>query len=195
MAWLALPAVVGWTNGIWAQPVELAFMARATLAATGTWAFLVVRQVDADGFRAGCDRQCVTEGLRQFGLFALAGIPLGLGLGFIGWNPHWPGLPEALLAALFTLIFIALPEELLFRGLLQNLAQSRLGSYGAQAVASVLFGLSHIVHEPFPNWDYVLLASIAGWFYGNAWRQTGSVMAAAVTHTLVDWTWGLFWHV
>ena len=29
-------------------------------------------------------------------------------------------------------------------------------------VASLIFGLSHIFHAPYPNWKYVLLATIAG---------------------------------
>ena len=37
----------------------------------------------------------------------------------------------------------------------------------------------------------MLLASLAGIAYGWTWRTTGKVSAAAVTHTLVDWLWGI----
>ena len=58
-------------------------------------------------------------------------------------------------------------------------------------VASIIFGLSHIDHGVFPNWRYVLLATVAGIFYGLAWRRTKSMFPAAVVHTLVDTTWHL----
>lgn len=59
----------------------------------------------------------------------------------------------------------ATPEEFLFRGLLQNLLSRMLTSdaYG-WICASVLFGFSHITNYHFPNWRYVLLASIAALF-------------------------------
>ena len=59
----------------------------------------------------------------------------------------------------------------------------------AQAIASVLFGLSHIQHAPFPNWRYVAMATVAGWFYGWAYRKHRSLMASAGTHALVDTLW------
>ncbi len=53
-----------------------------------------------------------------------------------------------------------------------------------------LFGFSHITNMGFPNWRYVILASIAGLFYGWTWRKTGSIFASAIVHALVD----LLWH-
>jgi membrane protease YdiL (CAAX protease family) len=41
----------------------------------------------------------------------------------------------------------------------------------------------------FPNWRYVVLASIAGFFYGWTWRKTGSIFASALLHAAVDITW------
>ena len=58
---------------------------------------------------------------------------------------------------------------------------------------AVLFGLSHFnkraVHF---NWRYVLLAAIAGIFYGRAWRDRRRVGASALTHATVDTVWGLW---
>jgi uncharacterized protein len=39
------------------------------------------------------------------------------------------------------------------------------------------------------NWRYVLLATIAGIFYGRAWRERRRIAASAITHTWVDWLW------
>jgi membrane protease YdiL (CAAX protease family) len=56
-------------------------------------------------------------------------------------------------------------------------------------VASIIFGFSHILHAPFPNWRYVFLATIAGLFYGRAWMKTNSIFPGTIVHALVDTTW------
>jgi hypothetical protein len=57
----------------------------------------------------------------------------------------------------------------------------------------VLFGLSHFnKRTAFFNWRYVLLAAIAGIFYGRAWGRDRSVGASAVAHSTVDAVWSLF---
>ena len=125
--------------------------------------------------------------------FALLALPAGLALRFIAWNPRWRGWPQLGLDFLQIFLFIALLEELFFRGFLQTLLAKTLRSeYGAQALVACLFGLFHILHAPFPNWRYVALATVAGWFYGSAFRQGGGVMAAALTHAAVDTVWRTF---
>jgi hypothetical protein len=37
----------------------------------------------------------------------------------------------------------------------------------------------------------VLLAGLAGIFYGRAWRQHRRIAASATTHTIVDTVWSL----
>jgi hypothetical protein len=129
----------------------------------------------------------------NFVWFALLALPAGLALRFIAWNPRWRGWPQLGLDYLQIFLFIALLEELFFRGFLQTLLAKTLRSeYGAQALVACLFGLFHILHAPFPNWRYVALATVAGWFYGSAFRQGGGVMAAALTHAAVDTVWRTF---
>jgi uncharacterized protein len=53
----------------------------------------------------------------------------------------------------------------------------------------VLFGFFHILHRPFPNWRYVALATVAGWFYGSAFRKGGNLMASSLMHAAVDTVW------
>ena len=75
---------------------------------------------------------------------------------------------------------------------MQNLLERRLGRLPALAVTAVLFGLSHFNKRAAHfNWRYVLLAALAGVFYGRAWRQERRVAAAALTHTLADTIWSL----
>jgi membrane protease YdiL (CAAX protease family) len=99
------------------------------------------------------------------------------------------------LTALGILFFTAWPEELLFRGLLQNmLSRASNSDLAGWWTASILFGFSHITNLGFPNWRYVLLASIAGFFYGWTWRKTGSIFASTLVHAAVDITWHFLFH-
>ncbi|MGD8699963.1 MAG: type II CAAX endopeptidase family protein [Gemmatimonadales bacterium] len=124
---------------------------------------------------------------------AVVVIPLGLAIGFIryGWQDLQP-LAWALIA--FNIYFVvAIPEEFLFRGLLQNLFEKRWrggsGRVGSLIVASLIFGAAHVNNPPFPNFRYVALATLAGLAYGWVWMWTRKVTASAVTHAAVDWIW------
>ena len=91
---------------------------------------------------------------------------------------------------------VAIPEEMLFRGILQNLLVRTIqkgppGLYGL-LIASVVFGASHLHHAPVPNWRYAILATLAGIFYGNVYRTRQRLCASALTHALVDTIWH-FW--
>ncbi len=89
------------------------------------------------------------------------------------------------------LVFIAVPEELLFRGLIQNVLDQWWGKrWPSLAVAAVVFGAAHLDNGGFPNVRYALLATIAGVFYGRAFRQTGRIAPAALVHTGVAFLWG-----
>jgi len=125
-------------------------------------------------------------------LFTVIAIPLGEAIGFIHWEPSLERLRSVPLMAVGILVFTAWPEEFLFRGLLQNLlARTFRNQWAGLAVAAVIFGFSHILHAPYPNWKYVILATIAGIFYGLAWMKTGSLVPGAIVHGCVD----VLWHV
>ena len=92
--------------------------------------------------------------------------------------------------------FTALPEELLFRGIIQNQIGARVrNEWLALALASVIFGLSHLnnstLNYPTPNWMYALMATLAGLAYGYTWRRTGKITASAVVHASVNFVWGV----
>ena len=190
LLWLMLSVLFGWIAGIWNVPVNLDFMARLFLIGVGAWSFLIWRKVEGSGYEFHLSPAIARDVPVYFAGYAVLALPLGFALGFIAWNPKWHGAPAFLSDYLTIFLFIALAEELFFRGLLQNLLEASLHSrYGAQALAAVIFGLSHIRHAPFPNWRYVLLASVAGWFYGSAYRNHRSLMASAAVHALVDTLW------
>jgi hypothetical protein len=155
--------------------------------------FLFVRQFDGIGYNIVWGRDAMLSALLHFALLALIVIPLGTALHFIRFDPaqaHWKSLPgDAILIFLLT----AWPEELLFRGLLQNsLSRTFANETAGWLAASVVFGLAHITNNGvFPNWRYALLATIAGIFYGRTWRKTNSIFTSAIVHALVDTIWHL----
>ncbi len=172
------------------MPVNLDFMARLLLVAVGAWSFLLWRGLESSGYEFSFSPAVIWDAAVHFTQFAGIAIPLGFAMRFIGWNPRWRGLWAFSFDLATIFVFIAVSEELYFRGILQNLLEKTWHSrLGAQAAASVLFGLSHIRHAPFPNWRYVVLASVAGWFYGSAYRRHRSLMASATMHALVDTLW------
>jgi uncharacterized protein len=193
LVWLMLPVLTGQIAGIWTKPVNLDFMTRAFLVGVGSWGFLIWRGIENSGYEFRFSWTLARDGAVNFVWFAVLAIPLGFAMHFIGWNPHWRGIQPFLFDYITIFLFIAILEELFFRGLIQNLLEGSLGSrYGAQGITSVLFGLSHILHAPFPNWRYVALATLAGWFYGSAYRRHRSLMASASTHAIVDTLWRTF---
>lgn len=137
-------------------------------------------------------------GLRELMFLTPPILILGLALGFI--HPHrsllagnLAGVGWAALRWIGIFFFTAVPEELFFRAWVQNLLERRLGRRAALGIASVVFGLSHFnKRSAHFNWRYVLLATIAGIFYGRAWREQRRVPASTITHTCVDWIWSLW---
>jgi len=118
-------------------------------------------------------------------------IVVGIAIGFIPM-PHLPTAPAGRMAAAVGIVFVgtALPEEVLFRSLIQNLLMLRFGSgWRTLVVASVIFGLAHLDNGPdVPNWRYAIEATIAGVAYGGVFQRAGSVTSSAMLHIMVDWT-------
>jgi uncharacterized protein len=191
LAALGLAVDLRWFEPAWA-PGYTAF-GKMILLDAGIFGFLVVRHLDGAGFDLRLRLPDLGIGLREFCLYAPIALPLGLGLGFLHAHARWPGPPRALGAFVFTFLFIAIPEELFFRGWVQNLLERRIGRTGALALTSILFGLAHWNKRTAGfNWRYVLLAALAGFFYGRAWRAQRRVAASSLTHATVDTLWSLW---
>jgi membrane protease YdiL (CAAX protease family) len=89
----------------------------------------------------------------------------------------------------------ALPEEILFRALIQNVILQRLGPTNlALLLAAVIFGCAHLNNGPgpLPNWRYAILATIAGFAYGKVFQKSSSVFSSAILHTLINTSKHLF---
>lgn len=151
--------------------------------------FVSIRRLEGVGYSLAIRRNDLKEAFWNLLMFACIGIPLGRGTGFIAPAHAVGSLLEWAVQFLGIFLAIAVPEELLFRGLMQNLLRKLVPSTYALLVASVIFGLSHLNNGPAPDWRYVVLASIAGFFYGRAYQRSGSLMAAALVHAGVDTIW------
>ena len=191
LAVLGLAVDLRWFEPAW--PPHLAVFNKMLLLDAGIYGFLAVRGLQGVGFDLRLGLSDVRIGGREFAIYAPIAIALGLWLGFLHFHAYIPAVSHVVLAWVFTFFFIAVPEELFFRGWMQNLLERRLGRNGALLTTAVLFGLSHFnkraVHF---NWRYVLLAALAGVFYGRAWRQERRVGASAITHASVDTLWSLW---
>ena len=213
---LAVPIPTGWLQGIWIWPQDLYVFRPIFCVLVGGYAFMVLRNLEGVGFRLVWRRRDVSEALLNLLAYTVLAIPIGIMLNFI--HPH-SAVPlthgplfqvawlESIVVALgpvpnFLFLFIgiyltvAIPEEFLFRGILQNLLVRTIrkgprGLYGL-LTASVLFGAAHLHHAPVPNWRYAILATLAGVFYGNVYRTRQRLCASALTHALVDTIWH-FW--
>jgi len=189
---LWLPLDFRWMRDVWGWPSHSLAYSMNSLLATGlaVFLFVCVRRLDGVGFHCHFQKRDGWIGVRNFLFFAPIAVPIGLVTGFIrisnGPPPYW----NFALTGLGIFFLIAIPEELLFRGIIQNLlATTSRKPALALIVTSLIFGAAHLNNGPRPDWRYFLLASLAGLFYGNAYQQTRGLLAPAIVHTLVDTVW------
>jgi uncharacterized protein len=191
LAVLGLAVDLRWFEGAW--PAHLAIFNKVLLLDAGIYGFVLVRKLEGTGFDLRLRLRDVAIGLRELVFYTPVALALGLALGFLHAHAVLPQPSAMVFAWVFTFFFIAVPEELFFRGWLQNLLEARVGRWPALLITSVLFGLAHFNKRAvYFNWRYVLLAAVAGLFYGRAWRQERRVGASAVTHASVDAIWSLW---
>jgi uncharacterized protein len=188
---LGLAVDLRWFDSAW--PNGLRALNELLLVDAGLYGFLAVRQLDGAGFDFHLKWSDLRTGLRELLFFTPIVVSLGLALGFLHPRPNWPAAWKAVLTWIGIFFFTAVPEELFFRAWVQNLLERRVGRRSALLIASVIFGLSHFNKRnaigAYFNWRYVILAAIAGIFYGRAWRERRRVPASAITHSFVDWIW------
>ena len=155
--------------------------------------YRIVRPLEL-GFDFRLSRADLRLALAATAAFLALALPLGLWLDFIKVAPAPLNAVTLLAVPIGGYFLVALPEELLFRGIIQNLLERRLGRGLAPLLATAaIFGLAHLnnfsPHHAPPNWHYAFMAALAGIAYGWVWQRTGKVTAAAITHVLVNWGW------
>ncbi len=191
---LGLAVDLRWFDVAW--PAGLRGWGNLLLVDAGLYCFLGIRQLSGTGFDFHFRWRDWNTGFRELMFFAPIVIGMGIGLGFIHPHANSPNFLRVVLSWMGIFVFVAVPEELFFRTWVQNLLERRVGRSAALVLASILFGLSHFNKRNFGtahfNWRYVLLATIAGIFYGRAWRAERRITASGITHTCVDWLWYLW---
>lgn len=173
-----------------------------TAVALALFLYRAVRPLRTLDVRPALARRELLLAMAAAAAVAIVAIPAGFATGFIVFNPKWNGVAHAAAKLLGLVVFVGVPEELLFRGLIQEGLSRLRGPRTGWIAASVLFGLTHITKPTgLPaaaeqalrlNWRYALLAAIAGLAYGWVYRRTGKVSAAALTHGAVDWLWSTY---
>ncbi len=173
------------------QHIPLDILGKLMLIHVAALAILVLRGLT--GVKPGLlpTRREAWLGTRSFLLF----VPVGFALvGLLHMKvrvapfPLWYGLP--IFAGVY--ISVAFSEEFAFRGVIQQHLSGVLGFWAGLLLSSILFGLSHLNFGTFPNWHMVVLAGVAGLFYGWAYRDAGSIRASMLTHALTVMVWSIW---
>jgi membrane protease YdiL (CAAX protease family) len=154
--------------------------------------YVVVRTGIQVGYDLRARASDFVVGLREFALYTPIALALGFALGFLHLHAITSSLAWVSAGWLFTLFFVALPEEIFFRGLLLNLFEKRMGTRAALFASAAIFGLAHFNKRAVFNWRYVILAAIAGIFYGRSYLAKRRVLSAGVTHATVDTVWSIW---
>ncbi|MGQ9575702.1 MAG: lysostaphin resistance A-like protein [Thermoguttaceae bacterium] len=82
-------------------------------------------------------------------------------------------------------LLAGLGEEMLFRGVIQNALQARIGppfgTWVGWLLSSFLFGAAHAVSA-----TYAILATLIGLYLGRLWIETGNLLVPVVAHAAYD---------
>jgi membrane protease YdiL (CAAX protease family) len=72
-------------------------------------------------------------------------------------------------------------EEVFFRSVIQGGLARHIGTISALALASVIFGVFHLVTK-----TYALIAALIGAYLGILWIVVGNLLAPVATHAVYD---------
>jgi CAAX protease family protein len=190
-----LPLEFGLVGPLWLWPPGQSgyFLFGILGVVLAVFLFVAVRGWPDVGYTFSMEGKDLRIAVVAFLLFVPVAGGIGLATGFLHPARHLPRVLTTLGKAVGIFLATGVPEELLFRGLLQNLIQ-RLTSRPALslALASLVFGAAHLNNGAHPDGRYFFLATLAGLAYGWAYRRSGKLVAPALTHTLVDTAWMVF---
>lgn len=189
LAWVLLG---GYFAGIYPTPyprVDLAYVGRIAVFQSGVLVMMLVRRVPETGYGFLPGWKDWRIGGTHFLYFLAVGVPLMLLMKAA--RPAPPAPLWVIAGTFFAFLWVVtLAEEFFFRGVLQGMLERWTASpTAALLLTSAVFGLAHLPFRGFPNWRWVLLAGILGFFCGRARNQAGNIRAAMVTHTLVVTLW------
>jgi len=196
VAAVALSAIWGiWERGITIAVPGGMHLSLGPLVAVVLALFLlvVVHPLRTFDVGLGLRRRELLLALAAVAVLAAVAIPLGFLIHFLSFQSRWLGITHGALRLFGLMLFVGLPEEMLFRGVIQEAFSRIWNPRIGLALGSVVFGLLHLLKHPtHPSWGYGLLATAAGLAYGWVYQRTGKLAAAAVTHGAVDWICSMF---
>lgn len=109
-------------------------------------------------------------------------VPAGIAMGYLVYDPKFPDVFN--MWAANNLLFVAFFDEVFFRGFLQNTIKSLFQArYKLHIIASSLIYGSLYYKAGI---EFMILAIIAGWFYGYTYEKTNRITCAMALHFLVN---------
>jgi hypothetical protein len=149
LALLGVAVDLRWFEPAWGP--RLSIFDKMLLLDAGIYGFLAIRQLGHVGFDLRLRLRDLGVGLFALAAYAPIAVILGLLLGFLHFHAVIPSLGHALLGWLFTFFFIAVPEELFFRGWMQNLLVRYPRVCGCDLVLMVALRMITVVADTHPH--------------------------------------------
>ncbi len=156
--------------------------------------FLIIAEIKDIGYTWDIKIKDIKIAISGFLVFAFISIPFAIYTGFISFHPSNLSTERVVISLMVIFFFVAIPEELFFRGIIQNSIEKTLSNKTKYApifailITSVIFGFSHFYKY---DWRYVFLAILGGIITGVVYYKTKKITASAISHLLVDSTWSL----
>jgi hypothetical protein len=183
---------MGFASGLWKrESFDPSYLIGKTMCVSiALAAYMALRPLGGMGYRWRLRLEDLGAAAVALSVFLLVAVPVALASGFVVWEPRVSSLEGVIFRFLAIGLFVALPEEILFRGVIFNQLQKlwigRAGPAPALILSSLIFGLAHLNNFPYGDPRYALIATWAGICYGWAYLRTGNLIAGVLVHTSVD---------
>ena len=104
---------------------------------------------------------------------------------YTGWSLSLSSFMFALMREAF---YVALGEEVFFRGFLGGLLERRYGFVTGNTIQALVFLLPHLLllHVSVSFWVVIFVQFLAGWAMGWLRNRSGSIMPGWFVHSLIN---------
>ena len=193
--WIPIDAKLVQSSWFWPEGQGAAAFVNSSATILCVLMFVAGRGLRDVGFRFTLRKSDLKPMFQNLNWASLTIIPLGFVIGFLSWSPM-NLTPQHMIGTFIGVMFmVAIPEEMFFRGVIQNfLEKSMTNQTLAMVISAIIFGLSHANNEaypggPIPDWRFVVFSTVAGIFYSRTYKACGGIFPAAVIHTIMDTVW------